>query len=140
MHMQVKDNLAAGRLVELLDGKSVCGKDCHRRAGNRLGRLDDVHQVARCDIENGAGRGFWDDQGVAGRPRHDVEKGKYLVVLEDFMCRQFAAQNFGKDVVRVVARHHRLRVSPRELSHSGSTTKSLRNGASVASSLPAAAI
>ena len=45
---------------------------------------------------------------MARRPRHDVEKGERLVVLVDLVGRQFAAQDFGKDVVRVVARSSSL--------------------------------
>ena len=105
MDVQVKHHLAAGRLVELLDGEAVGGKDRHRRARDRLRRLDQMGEIVRRDVENGAGRGLGNDQRMAGRARHDVEKGKDLVVLEDLVRRQFAAQNLGEDVVGIVARH-----------------------------------
>ena len=40
VEVQVKHHLAAGRLVELLDGDAVGGKHRHRRARDRLRRLD----------------------------------------------------------------------------------------------------
>ncbi len=54
--MQVKHHLAAGRLVELLNGEPVGGKYLHRRLRDLLGRLDEIGEIVRRDIENGAGR------------------------------------------------------------------------------------
>src|SRR5262249_34546234 len=42
---------------------------------------------------------------MAARARHDVEKGERLVILVDLVARQFAAQNFGEDIVGIVSRH-----------------------------------
>ena len=130
-------------------------EDLHRRARDRLRRLDEMSEIVRLDIENVARRRLRDHQRMARRPRHDVEKGESLVVLVDLVRRQFAAQDFGKDVVRIVARHRALRLahaadgimlrklvrieSRCDRNQSASRAKSLRNGPAAASSAPAAA-
>ena len=78
MNVQVKHHLAAGRLVELLDGETVGGKDRHRRARDLLRHLDEMGEIVRRDVEDGAGRGFRNHQRMARRARHDVEKGEGL--------------------------------------------------------------
>ena len=108
VNVEVEHHLPAGRFVELLNGQPVGGKYRHRRTGDGLGRLHDMRQIVGRDVENGAGRGFGNDQGVARRPRHDVEKRKSLVVLVHLMGRQLAAQDLGEDVGGIVARHRAL--------------------------------
>ena len=81
--MQVKYQLPAGRLVELLNGQAVGGKDRHRRPRNLLRRLDEMREIVGFDIENCAGRRLRDHQRMARRARHDIEKGESLVVLID---------------------------------------------------------
>ena len=58
MKVQVKHHLAAGRLVELLDGETVGGEDRHRRARDRLRHLDEMGEIVGRDVEDGAGRGL----------------------------------------------------------------------------------
>ena len=90
----------------------------------------DMREVVRGHIEDVAGRGLWQDQSVPGRARHDVEEGEGLVVLVDLVRGEFAAQDLGEDVVRVVSGH--------KAPDQSCSTKSLRNGAAAASSSAAA--
>src|SRR5262249_10546594 len=109
-------------------------------------------QIIRRNVDDGAGRILGDHQRMPWSPRHDVEEREYFIVLEHFIGRQFAAKDFGEDIVWIIIRHCALQAassvsapvgqSPRLPSppdQSGSRTKFLRNGANVASSAPAAA-
>src|SRR5687768_5476361 len=103
-----------------------------------------MSEIIGTDVEDVARRRLRQDQGMAGRPRHDIEKNDRLVVLIDFVGRQFTAQDFGKDIVRVVTRHRALRPqfmlrNTLASYHDCPAAKSLRNGASAASSAPSAA-
>ena len=71
----------------------------------------DMGEVVGANVENIARRGFRQHQRMAGRARHDVEEGERLVVLVDLVAGQFAAQDLGEDVVRIVARHRLRSVS-----------------------------
>ena len=78
--------------------------------GDFLRDLGDMGEIVGGDVEQVAGRGLRQHQRMAGRARHDVEEGQRLVVLVDLVAGQFAAQDFGEDVVRVVGRHASLRL------------------------------
>ena len=67
-----------------------------------------MREIVGADVEDVARRRLRQHQRVAGRARHDVEEGERLVVLVDLVAGQFAAQDLGEDVVRIVARHRRL--------------------------------
>src|SRR6185503_9061346 len=108
------------------------------------------------DVEQVAGRRFRQHQRVSWRARHDVEERQHLVILVDLVTGQLATQNFSENVLRVVARHesllHRQSIWSMILSENrfplfgimlgqdqscSCSAKSLRNGASAASSWPA---
>jgi hypothetical protein len=94
-------------------------------AGDLLRDLHHMREIVRVDVEQVARRRLRQHQRVAGRARHDVEEGQRLVVLVDLVTGQFAAQDLGEDVVRIVARH-----GDRPFYEVCSNTKSLRNGPS----------
>ena len=102
MEMQVEHRLAARRLVELVDGDAV-GIECDL---DRLRQLLDGHdqplQVLGIGVEHVARRRLGDDQRVTVGGRHHVHDGDRRVVLIELVRRQFAAQDFCKDVVRIV--------------------------------------
>ena len=115
MNVQVEHHLAAGALVELLDGDAVGRKRLHRRLGDLLRDVDHMGEIVGADVEDVAGRGLRQHQRVPRRARHDVEEGEDLVVLVDFVAGQLAAQDLGKDVVWIVARHRLPRSSSSRL-------------------------
>ena len=94
--MQVEHHLAAGALVELLDGDAVGGKHLHGGVGDLLRRHRNGGEIVGLDVEQVAGRRFRQHQRVAGRARHDVEEGQHLVVLVDLVTGQLATQNFSR--------------------------------------------
>ena len=100
----MEDYLTAGRLVELLDGDPVSGERFHSGARNGLRRFDKFRKLVRSDIEDVSRRRFWNDQGVPGSARHDVEKSERFVVLINLVGGQLPAQNLGKDIVGIVTR------------------------------------
>src|SRR5215475_372490 len=71
-----------------------------------------MREVFGADIQNVAGGGFGQYQRVTWRARHDVEEGKSLIILIDLVAGQFAAQDLGKNIIRVVARHFLTPVPP----------------------------
>ena len=103
--MQVEHHLSAGALVELLHGDAVGPERRHGGLGDLLRDLHHMREIVGADVENIARRRLRQHQRVAGRARHDVEEGERLVVLVDLVAGQFAAQDLGEDVVRIVARH-----------------------------------
>ena len=105
VHVQVKHHLAARGLVELLHGDAVGLERLHRRGRDFMSAARDMGEILRGDIENVAGKGFWNDQGMPGTARHDVEKGQHMVVLIDLVAGEFAAQDLCKRVLRVVGGH-----------------------------------
>src|SRR5262249_46834093 len=124
VNMQVENHLSACTFIKLLDGDSIGRKCLHRRLCYLLRGDDHMCELVGSDIKDVARGNFWQHQGVALRPGHDVEERKDLVVLVDLVARQLAAQDFGKNIIWVVACHR---------PHSCST-KSLRNGVAAASS------
>ena len=97
--------LSTGGLVVLLHGEAV-GVECpHCRWGYLVRGTADMNIVLRQHIEDVAGRGLRNDQRMARRARHDVEKGQDVSILIDLVAGQFAAQDFRKDVVRIVSGH-----------------------------------
>ena len=105
MHVQMKHHLSAGGFVELLHGDAVGLEGLHRGGGDLVGAARDMGEILRLDIEDVAGRRLRDNQRVAGRARHDVEKGQHVVVLIDLVAGEFAAQDLCEDVVGVIGGH-----------------------------------
>ena len=136
--VQVEHHLAAGALVELLDGDAVGAEHLHRGLGDLLRDLRDRGEVVGLDVEQVAGRRLRQHQRVARRARHDVEEGQHLVVLVDLVARQFAAQDFGEDVVADRSSAWGLQCASWRDQSCSCSAKSLRNGAAAASSSPAA--
>jgi hypothetical protein len=105
--VEVKHHLAAGAFVELLDGDAVGTERLHAGLGDLLRHHRDMAEHVRRHVEDIAGRGLGQNEGVARSPGHDVEEGERLVVLIDLVAGQLAAQDLGEDVVGVVGRHER---------------------------------
>src|SRR4051812_50033035 len=61
--------------------------------------------VIRLDVEDVAGRGFWNHQRVARYPRHDVEEGEHVLILVNLVAGEFTAQDLCEDIVGVVGGH-----------------------------------
>src|SRR6185436_18289443 len=116
----------------LLEGDAVGGKHLHGGGGDLLRRYRHRGEVVGLDVEEVPRRRLRQHQRMAGRARHNIEESQNLVVVVDLVARQFATQDFRENVLRVVAGHG---WSPQSCSCSA---KSLRNGASAASSSPAA--
>jgi len=72
---RLEHDLAAGRLVELLNGEAVGGKDLHRRSRDLLRCADEMSEIIGLDVEKVAGLGFGDHQSVARRPRPGIRCG-----------------------------------------------------------------
>src|SRR5579872_3523463 len=134
MHMQVKHHLAAGGFRELLHCDALRIKGCHRHLGDLLRDACHVRQIIRADVENIASGRLRDDKRMTGATRHDVEKRQRMLVLENLVAGEFAAQDFGKGILRVISGHEKL------LIYSSSTMPlSFRNGPVSASSRPISA-
>src|SRR6185437_1551862 len=103
--VQVIDHLPRGGLAELLDGDAVRLERLHCRLRDGVAGARDMRKIFRLDVEDVAGRGFWNHQRMAGAARHDVEKGEHMVVLIDLVAGKLAAQDFCKWVVAVVRGH-----------------------------------
>src|SRR5262245_56512578 len=67
-------------------------------------------EIVGRNVQYVASRCLGQNKCMTGCTRHDVEEGERLVILIDLVARQFAAQDFGKDVVWVVGGHQVLRL------------------------------
>ena len=105
VHVQMEDDLSAGGLVELLHGDAVGLERLHRGGRDLVGAARDMGVIVGRDVEDVAGRGLRDHQRMAGRARHDVEKGQHVLVLIDLVAGEFAAQDLCEDVVGVIGGH-----------------------------------
>src|SRR6516164_1474134 len=65
-------------------------------------------QIIRRDVDDRARWILRNHQRMPGSPRHDVEKREHFIVLEYLVGRQFAAKDFGEDIVWIIVRHGAL--------------------------------
>ena len=85
--VQVKYDLTAGRLVELLDSQAVGGKAVIAARAIVCVVLMSSARASGAISRIVRDRRLRNDQRVARRARHDVEKGKAFVVLVNLMGR-----------------------------------------------------
>src|SRR6476620_639077 len=105
MHMQMVDDLSRRGLAELLDSDTVALECLHRSLSDPVGAARDMDKILDADIQDVAGRGLRDHQGMSGAARHDVEKGQHMVVFIDLVAGKLAAQDLREDVVAVICAH-----------------------------------
>lgn len=97
--MQVRHRLRPCTLVELLDRDAVNSKHLHRRAGDMLRDLHDLHEMFGLAVEDGPHGRLGQHHRMAGCARPDIEKHQRILVLVDLMARYLAAQDPGENVV-----------------------------------------
>src|SRR5262245_19094984 len=105
MDVKVEHDLAPRTLAELLQRHAVSAEHVHADLRDLLRDLHDMGEIVRVGIEDVAHLGLRKDERVTGRARHDVEEGEGTIILVDFITWNLAAQNFGKNVVRIVGGH-----------------------------------
>ena len=103
--VQVKHDLPAGRLVELLDGDAVGLERFHACGCDLVRGARDMGEIIRRDVENAARRRLRNDQRMPRAARHDVKERESMSIVVDLVAGQFAAQDFREDVVGIVIRH-----------------------------------
>lgn len=103
--MQVKDFLATGRFIELLDRNPVRVKGFQDSVTQPLNCPHYRSKLFRSGVQHISAGRFRDHQQMPIRPRHDIHERKRIIVFIDPRGGDFSSQNFGKDVVRIIGCH-----------------------------------
>src|SRR6516164_3319812 len=109
MYVKVKDDLAAGALVELLNSDAVGAKQLHAGPGDLLHGRDHVSKIVGRSVQDITHRRLGQDESMTGSARHDIEKSERLIVFIHLIAWHLTTQDLGEDIVRVVRGHKLLR-------------------------------
>src|SRR5262245_29778016 len=101
--MQVEYDLAAGRLVELLDRHALGAERRHRGRGYLLNGTHAGRELLRRRVKDVARWRLRNHQRMPLAARHDVHERQGVGVLVDLVARHLAAQDFSEDVCWIVA-------------------------------------
>ncbi|MNN36989.1 hypothetical protein D3C81_1509090 [compost metagenome] len=118
--MQVEDGLSARFAVELHQAETVRLQRLFHRTGGALDGCGQLGQNLGLDLEQIARlRGLGHHQDMTFGLGEDVHEGQDVVVFPHLHAGNFAAQNFGEDVVGVVGAVKAHGEAPSEVSRRG---------------------